>query len=141
MGSPTSETELVSLMKGTLGFVVLRFCPFFASVFRSFRSSVLWFSTAPQFAVFNPYHRRFTVCRCSWFFGSFITHTLHAALQRYTDITVSVFNYFGHGFLVFGAFCCGFSVFATLTMPPSLILDLVVQRGDKFIPGIVLTQG
>ena len=51
------------------------------------------------------------------FFGSFITRTLHAALQCYTDIVVSVFNnnYFGRGFAVFGAFCCGFAVFA---IPP-----------------------
>ena len=69
--------------------------------------------------LYNTY-RRFTVCRCcSRCFGSFITHTLHVALQRYTHITVSVFNDFGHGFSVLGAFCCGFSLFATPQCPPS----------------------
>ena len=52
------------------------------------------------------------------FFGSFITHTLHAAQQCYTDIVVSVFNNFGYGFAVFGAFCCGLAVFATPQCPP-----------------------
>ena len=76
-----------------------------------------------RFAGFSPYRRRFTVCRCcSRFFDSFITHTLHAALQRYTDITVSVFNDFGHGFAVFGGFCCGFAVFATPQCPPLRII-------------------
>ena len=64
-----------------------------------------------RFAVVSPYCRQFMVCRCcSWFFGSFITRTLHAALQCYTNIAVSVFNNFGRGFAVFGAFCCGFVV-------------------------------
>ena len=63
------------------------------------RRGTLGFSTATQFAVISPYCRRFTVCRCcSQFFGDFITHTLHAALQHYTDIAVSVFKDFGHGF-------------------------------------------
>ena len=39
------------------------------------------------------------------------------ALQCYTDITVLVLNDFGHGFAVFGAFCCGFAVFATPSAP------------------------
>ena len=102
--------------RGALGFTVLAL---FASVFRSFRfrSLVLRFSTALWFAVVNPYHRRFMVCRCSsQFFGGFITCTLRAALQRYTDIMVSVFNNFGHGFVVFGAFCYSFCY---PPMPPS----------------------
>ena len=58
------------------------------------------------------------VCRCcSWFFDSFITHTLHAALQRYIDTVVLVCNDFGHSFAVFGTFCCGFAIFATLNVP------------------------
>ena len=70
--------------------------------------------------VVSPFHRWFTLCRCcSRFFSSFITHTLHAApaLERYTDIAVSVFNDFGHSFVVFGAFCCDFAVFATPQCP------------------------
>ena len=45
-----------------------------------------------------------------WFaavFHSFLvalSHTLHAALERYIDIAALVFNYFGHSFAVFGAF-------------------------------------
>ena len=78
------------------------------------------FSTAPQFAVISPYRTQFMVCRCcSRFFGNFITHTLHAALKRYTDIAVSVFNDFGHGFAVFGAFCCGFAVLLSPNVPLS----------------------
>ena len=110
-----------TILRGTLGFAVLQFWPFFTSVFQSFRfwSLVLRFSTALRFAVVSPFCRRFRVCRCcSKFFGSFITHTLHAALECYTDIAVSVFNGFGHWFAVFGAFCCGFAVFATLQCPP-----------------------
>ena len=69
--------------------------------------------------VVSPYRRQFMVCRCcSRFFGSFITHTLHEPLECYTDIVVSVFNDFGHGFAVFGAFCRGFAVFATPQWPP-----------------------
>ena len=59
---------------------------------------------------------------CSRFFGSFITRTLHAALQGYTDITVLVFNDFGHGFADFGTFCCGFADFATPQCPPPLLM-------------------
>ena len=98
-----------------------RFWPFFASVFRSYRflSSVLRFSTALGFVVVSLYRSPFTVCRCcSRFFGSFITHTLYAALERYTDIVVLVFNDFGHGFAVFGNFCCSFAVFTTPQCPP-----------------------
>ena len=110
------------MMRGTLGFAVLRFWPFFGSVFQSFRfrSLVLRFSTPPQFAVVSPYHRWFMVCRfCSRFFDSFktVTHTLHAALEGYTDIAVSIFNNFGHDFAGFGTVCCSFAVFATPIAP------------------------
>ena len=67
---------------------------------------------------FSPYRRWFTVCRCcSRFFGSFVTHTLHAALEHYTDIVVSIFNDFEHGFVDFGAFCCSFVVSAPPQCP------------------------
>ena len=132
--------------RGVLGFAVLRFWPFFASISWSFRfwSSVLPSSTALQFAVGSPYRRRFTVYRCcSWLFGSFITHTLHTALQCYTDTVVLVFNDFGPGFAVLGAFCCGFVVFCYLLPspppPPNVpllkwqsYLDTAVQFAVRF---------
>ena len=101
--------------RGTLGFAVLRFWPFFALVFWSFRfwSSVLWFSTAPRFVFVSPYHRWFMVCRCcSWFFSSFITHTLHAAQHRH----------YGFGFQWFWTRFCGFwcilLLFCSFCYPP-----------------------
>ena len=115
-------------IRGMLGFTVLRFWPFFTSVFLSFSfwSLVLWFSKAPWFTVVSPYRRWFMVCRCcSWFFGSFITLTLHAPLEHYTDIAVSVFSDFGHGFAVFGAFCCGFVVFASPLETPLYVCMFV----------------
>ena len=89
------------MTRGALGFVVLALFCFGFSAFYILKLS-------------------FAVCRCcSRFFSSFITHTLHAApaLERYTDIAVSVFNDFGHSFVVFGAFCCDFAVFATPQCP------------------------
>ena len=80
------KLRIISTRGGHWG---LRFWPFFTSVFRSFRfwSPVLQFSTTLRFAVVSPFCRRFTVFRCcSQFFGSFIAHTLHAALEHYTDI-------------------------------------------------------
>ena len=103
--------------RGTLGFAVLQFWPFFASVFRSYRfwSSVLQFSTALQFVVVSLYHRQFTVCTCcSQFFGSIITHTLHAALA------VSVFNNFGLvRFCIFWRILLQFCDLCYPPMPPS----------------------
>ena len=126
--TPSYERFKLSVQRG--GHWGLWFWPFFASVFRSFKfwSLVLRFSTAPRFAVISPYRTQYMVCRCcSRFFGGFITHTLHAALQCYTDIIVLVFNNFGHHFAVFGALCCGFVVFAIPQCPPLQNIGLIVQ--------------
>ena len=81
--------------------------------------------------VVSLYRSPFTVCRCcSRFFGSFITHTLYAALERYTDIVVLVFNDFGHGFAVFGDFCCSFEVFTT-PHAPLLTVAWFILIGDQ----------
>ena len=99
-------------MKGDIGVRSFAVLALFCLGFSEFKILKLGF-------VVSPFCRRFMVCRCcSRFFGSFITHTLDAALLRYTDIAVSVFNDFGQGFAVFGTFCCGFAVFATPQCPP-----------------------
>ena len=65
-------------------------------------------------------------------FGCFITHISCAALGRHTDIAVSVFNDFGHGFAGFGAFCYGFSVFATPPPPPIPPSEIKKKFGRTF---------
>ena len=60
---------------------------------------------------------------------AFITHTLRAALQRNTDIAISIFNDFGHGFAFFVAFCCGFCY---PLMSPSIIVKICL-RNNKLL--------
>ena len=116
--------------------MVLRFWPFFASVFFEAR-----------FCGFPQHHGlRLLVLIVGglWFadvvhsfFGSFITHTLLAALQCYTDIAVSVFNDFGHGFAGFGTFCCGFAVFATPQCPPLSGFEKLMQTTEHLVGHIL----
>ena len=42
-------------------------------------------------------------------------------------IAVLVFNNFGHGFAIFGAFCCGFAVFVTPQCPSQRGLGPAIQ--------------
>ena len=83
-----------------------------------------------RFCGFGPFLPRFFgVIDFEARFRGFIQHrglqyTLHTAQERYTDIAVSVFNNFENGFAVFGAFCCGFSAFATPQCPPDIRLTV-----------------
>ena len=99
-----------------MGFGVLQFWPFLPRFF-----GVLNFEA--RFCSFLQHHGLrllvliiygLQIC-CSWFFSGFITHTLHAALQHYTDIVVSVLNDFGHGFRFLVHFVADF---ATPQCPP-----------------------